>query len=130
VYQKALVRRAWTEAGFDAADDPRLAEFLQYFDQAPGNCWAEIAQVVRDQYPEYLEGLAAAVWETGDPLLRLNLARAADLDRYDERALLVRFIEGSDPQHDAAVLRVAAATDHLSVSEAVTRKRETSAWPA
>ena len=104
---------------------PKLAEFLQYFDQASGNCWAQIAQVVRDQYPEYMEGLATAVWQTGDPLLRLNLARAADLDRYDERALLVKAIERSDPDHDAAVLRVAAATDHASVARAVAQKRKT-----
>jgi hypothetical protein len=122
MYQKALIQLAWARAGLNNTDDPKLAEFIKQVNQAQGDCWAQLAQKVRERYPEYKERLVMPIWQTGDPLLRLNLVRVLDINIDDERGILINLISGSDPRHDAPALRAASAVNHPDVLEAVARR--------
>jgi len=129
MYQKAHVMQAWAKAGLNAAAEPKLAPFFQSVDQAKGACWPQIAQLVRDKYPEYKERLLEPIWQTADPLLRLNLVRSADNTRDDERALLIKYLKLADPVRDAPALRAAAAS-HPDVVKAVATKKNGGSPPS
>jgi hypothetical protein len=124
MYQKALIQQAWAKAGLNGTDDPKLAEFIKRVNRAEGDCWRQLALEVRENYPEYKERLVTPIWQTGDPLLRLNLVRALDINVNDERAMMIKFINLSDPGRDSAALRAAAAAAyHPDVQEAVARRK-------
>jgi hypothetical protein len=132
MYQRARVLQAFAAEGLDGVSEPKLGEFLERVSRAEGDCWAELAQEVREKYPEYKERLGAAIWETGDPLIRLNLVRVIDKANDDERALLNKFVVLADPRHDAPVLRAAAAPapPRPSISEAPAKRTKPAGQPS
>lgn len=112
MHQRDAARAAWAAAGLTKTRDAKLQRFMRDFDALPNDCWPQVLALVRKDYPEYLEQLAAPLWKSGDTLLRVNLVRHADLSRKDEAALVGRWAAGLDAQRHRYEL--AAVVEHGS----------------
>jgi hypothetical protein len=111
MYQKDAVRQAWAAAGLYGGD-AKLRGFFEHVDASPIECWSDLAMLVRTRYPEYLEQLVLPIWNSGDKLLRLNLIRAAALDRPAELELLARLVPQLHGEQDEPELRAVVQRDH------------------
>ncbi|XHS77630.1 hypothetical protein ACFJGW_18180 [Burkholderiaceae bacterium UC74_6] len=96
MHQRDAARAAWAAAGLTKTHDAKLHRFMHAFDALPGDCWPEVVALIRKDFPEYIEQLAAPLWKSGDLLLRVNLIRHADLARKDEAALVGRWAAALD----------------------------------
>jgi hypothetical protein len=113
MHQKDAAIKAWEDAGLFRTHDKRLRELLERIRTSPVGCWPEYVDLVRGEYSTYKERLVRPLWESGDPLLRVNLIRAASPRAYkDEAELLKRFAKEVDPRKDQhEVLALARAGD-------------------
>ena len=57
MHQKELAKQAWSEANLDCGKDEKLDAFLHYFESAPGDCWPQVVNELREHYPELKERL-------------------------------------------------------------------------
>lgn len=99
MHQRDTARAAWSAAGLTKSREAKLQRFMQAFDALPNDCWPQVVALIRKDYPEYIEQLAAPLWKSGDVLLRVNLIRHADLSRKDEAVLIDRWAAGLDAEH-------------------------------
>jgi hypothetical protein len=112
MHQRDAARAAWSTAGLTNTRDAKLQRFMQAFDALPNDCWPQVVALIRKDYPEYIEKLAAPLWKSGDVLLRVNLIRHADLSRKDEAALIDRLAAGLDVERQR--LELSALVEHGS----------------
>src|SRR5258705_11402882 len=105
MYQRDLVRKAWADAGLYDTKDAKLQEFLKHVDDKPLDCWPELVELVRTQYPEYLEKLVTPIWNIEDKLLRLNLIRKADLSQPEEKKIAQKFLRQLRPEANTLELQ-------------------------
>ncbi len=99
MHQRDAARAVWYAAGLAKTRDAKLRCFLQAFDSLPNDCWPQVVALIRNEYPEYIEQLAAPLWKSGDVLMRVNLIRYADLSRKNEAKLIARWTAGLDVEH-------------------------------
>jgi hypothetical protein len=112
MHQREAARAAWAAAGLTTSRDEGLRRFMATFDALPNDCWPQVIALVREEYPQYLERLATPLWNSGDPLLRVNLLRYADPSRQDEAEWVDRITARLDPERDGYEL--SAAVEHAS----------------
>lgn len=105
MYQRDLVRKAWADAGLYDTKDIKLQQFLKHVEETPLDCWPELVELVRTQYPEYLDRLVTPIWNTGDKLLRLNLIRNAEPSQPDERKMVQKLVRQLRPETDTVELQ-------------------------
>lgn len=107
MHQKDAVRAAWAAAGLYDSKDGRLQQALAAFEEAPLECWPDLARRIRANFPECIEALVKPLWMSGDKLVRVNLIRHADLARPEERQLLEKAVrtlsKGDLPEFSAVV---------------------------
>lgn len=123
MHQRDAVRAAWAEAGLYESKDPKLREFLKRFDEAPADCWPQVAETVRALFPEHIEKLVLPLWKTGDKLLRVNILKFADLESKGERALIAKLVPGLDPVEDRHELAAAIHQGSREVLETVLKRK-------
>jgi hypothetical protein len=123
MHQKDLARQAWRDAGLYRSRDQKMRAFLEHFDDSPPDCWADVVETVRGDYPDLKAKLATPLWNTGDKVLRLNILRHADPTLPDELALLKKFTTKLDPDGDAPEIHTIARSDNPELLGRLARKR-------
>ena len=123
MHQKDLARQAWRDAGLYRSRDQKLRAFLEYFDESPPDCWADVVETVRSAYPDLKAKLATPLWNTGDKMLRLNILRHGDPERPDELELLKKLTTKLDPAGDAPEIHTIARSDSPELLRRLARKR-------
>jgi hypothetical protein len=123
MHQKDLARQAWREAGLYRSRDEKVRAFLDGFDQSPSDCWADVVEAVRTDYPDLKAKLATPLWNTGDKLLRLNILRHTDPERPDELELLKKLTRKLDPVGDAPEIHTVARLDSPELLRRLARTR-------
>jgi len=121
MHQRDLVRKAWAEAGLYDTKDAKLQQFLKHIDKTPLDCWPELVELVRTQYPEYLEELVMPLWEVGDKLLRLNLLRNAELSQPAEKNIAQKLVRQLHPKTDLIELRAVIREAPVEVLDQVAK---------
>src|SRR2546421_85506 len=111
MHERNLVKQAWLEAGLHGNDDSKLAGVLQHFEEAKLDCWRELVQTVRGDYPECKEQLITPIRDTGDKLLRLHVIRAFDPECEGDVAIFQKLVQRPNTRGDdwelEALMRVA-----------------------
>ena len=123
MHQRDLVRKAWSDAGLYNTKDAKLQQLLKHVEETPLDCWPELIELVRTQYPEYLEKLVAPIWNTGDKLLRLNLIRNTDFSQLVEKKLAQKLIRQLKPANDALELHAIIRGAPVDVLDQVDKKK-------
>jgi len=123
MHQRDLVRKVWAEAGLYATKDAKLRQFLKHVDDTPLDCWPELVEFVRTQYPEYLDRLVTPIWNAGDKLLRLNLIRNAELSQPAEKKMAQKLVRQLRPETDALELRAVIRDAPVEVLDQVAKKK-------
>lgn len=123
MHQKDLARQAWRDAGLYRSRDQKLREFLEYFDQAPPDCWDEVVEKLRSDYPELKAKLTTPLWNTREKVLRLNILRRADPQLPDELELLKKLTTKLDPAGDVPEIHIVARSDSPELLRRLARKR-------
>ena len=122
MHQKDLVKQLWQAAGLYQSRDAKLQEFLRRIDD-PRECWPELVDACRRNYPEYIKQLVDPLVNAGDKLLRLNLIHAADVQKETEVELLRSYVKRSDPQADEIELRAVAIKGIDALNAEIKRKK-------
>lgn len=123
MHQRDLVKRVWEEAGLYRTRDSELRQFLEHLDESSEECWPELVERARALSSKHLATLVRPLWKSGDKLLRINLIRAADMERGEERELLRRYIRLVSPEQDEFELRAVLEKDSVEVVDQILRKR-------
>jgi hypothetical protein len=119
-----MALQAWERAGLYRSRERSVRDFLSHVEETEQDCWPELLALVRERYPTIKEQLAVPLWLTGDLLLRLNLIRAADVTRADERVILERLLRRIDPRQGETELRAAVLhLDNLPLLDGIARCR-------
>src|SRR2546428_261316 len=87
MHQKDAIKEAWRAAGLYDSKDAKLQEFLRRLDTHPLECWPELIDEIRRNYPEYKRQVVEPILATGDKLLRLNLIPNAAFTKPAEAAI-------------------------------------------
>lgn len=124
MHQRDAVRAAWAAAGLDQLPDPGLQQFLKTFDAAGEDCWPQLAERARKLCPGQVERLAAAIWRSGDPLLRVNLIRQVDLSSKAEAALMERWARTLDVDRHRCELAAVVERGPAAVLDRVLHRRK------
>jgi hypothetical protein len=124
MYQRERVKQAWEDAGLYRSRNRTVRAFLQHVDRQPEECWPELAERLRTDFPGIIQEIALPIWKTGDKLLRLNLIRMVDPERREEEELAVRVVKAMDPQTDEPELRAILHTASPPVLDQVARQKE------
>lgn len=124
MHQREAARAAWLAAGLHKTADARLRRFLEIFEKQTDDCWPQLLALVRQDFPDYVEPLATALWNSGDALLRVNLIRNADLTRKEEAALVKRWSAALDPGRERRELVAVVERDHIELLDKVLARKQ------
>jgi hypothetical protein len=120
MHQRAAAKAAWQAAGL--YQDAKLTGFLDAFEGCQADCWPALAAQVRDRYARQKRKIAAALWDSGDKLLRLNLIRTLDPGVPDELNLMKRYLRSCDPAADGHEIRAFTESGDPGIVAAARKK--------
>lgn len=126
MHQRELAREAWRQAGLFETRESDLRAFLDYFEKEVGGCWPDLAEEVRATCPRHKQTLAIPLWQTGDPLIRMNLLNTANLSLRDERRLVERLVGRIDFRISGTELIEAIRLDDPAILDLISRHHDLS----
>jgi hypothetical protein len=124
MHQRHLLERAFTEAAGGLRRDLDRETRAAVVDASPEQAWEAIVQWLRRTETKRHSALVTAIWESGDPLLRLNLIRHLDPTFPDELRWLTRLVNVSRAGEEARELYAIALKRHPALCAAVLRKKD------
>ena len=122
MHQRETVRRAWEQTGIFKQGGAKAEAFLRAFDE-PAACWPDLASRFRQCCPALKGKAAMAIWNTGDKLLRLNLARNLDPKQKDELEILRKLVRSARVDTDPQELVALIQRDVPELLQGVARKK-------